>query len=278
MNTPGSGSLFPWGNRTFVMGILNVTPDSFSGDGVYLDPQRAAQHAVALQAAGADVIDLGGESTRPGHTLVAIEEELRRVLPALEAVLATVSVPVSIDTRKAAVARAALDLGARVVNDITGLQADPAMPDEAAGAEAVLLMAGAMPQASTAADVVARVREDLSRALQTADDAGVPRERLILDPGFGFGKRWFENLDLLRRLGELRDFELPLLVGLSRKSTIARVIGDEPEHRIEANATLTALAIAGGAQLIRVHDVAEMVAAARLADAVVRGVPHEERV
>jgi dihydropteroate synthase len=260
------------------MGILNVTPDSFSGDGVYLDPKRAVERALALQAAGADVIDLGGESTRPGHTLVAINEELRRVMPSLEAVLAAVSVPVSIDTRKAAVARAAIDIGARMVNDISGLQADPAMPDEAAGAEAVVLMAGAMPDASTAADVVVRVREDLARALETAADAGVPRERVILDPGFGFGKRWFENLELLRRLGELRDLALPLLAGLSRKSTIARVVGDEPAHRSEANAALTALAIAGGAQMIRVHDVAEMVAAARLTDAVVRGVPPAERV
>jgi dihydropteroate synthase len=267
---------FAWGSRTLLMGIINVTPDSFSGDGVYLDPARAAARARALQAEGADCIDLGGESTRPGHAPIALDEELRRVLPSLEAVLAVVTVPVSIDTRKAAVARAALDLGASVVNDISGLLADPAMADEAAGADGVVLMAGAMPNASQQADVVQRVHNDWRRALQAAQDAGVPRERLILDPGFGFGKRWFENLELLRRLRELQTNGLPLLAGLSRKSTIARVLGDEPAYRAEANATLTALAIAGGAQMVRVHDVAGMAAVCRLADAVLRGVDGSE--
>jgi len=270
-------ALFCWGQRTYVMGILNVTPDSFSGDGVYLDPRRAAERARELERAGADIIDVGGESTRPGHVPVPLEEELRRVLPALDAVLEAVRVPVSIDTRKAAVARAALARGARILNDVSGLEGDPEMPAVAARAEAVIVMAGASPMRSTAPDVVERVRADLVRSLCLARVAGVAAERIIIDPGFGFGKVWQENLVLLRRLGELRDLGLPMLVGLSRKSVIARVLGAEPPHRLEANAVLTALAIAGGADIVRVHDVREMAAAARLADAVLRGPPSEAR-
>lgn len=271
------GTTFCWGQRTYVMGILNVTPDSFSGDGVYLDPLRAAERACELERAGADIIDIGGESTRPGHVPVPLDEELRRVLPALDAVLQAVRVPVSIDTRKAAVAHAALERGARILNDVSGLEGDPEMPAVAARAEAVIVMAGASPVRSTAPDVVERVRADLLRSLCLARTAGVASERLIIDPGFGFGKVWQENLILLRRLSELRDLGLPMLVGLSRKSTIVRVLGAERPHRIEANAALTALAIAGGADIVRVHDVREMAAAARLADAVVRGPPLEAR-
>lgn len=267
-----------WGSRTYLMGILNVTPDSFSGDGVYLDPARAVERALSLEAAGADLIDIGGESTRPGYAPVPVEEELRRVLPSLEAVAAAVRVPVSIDTRKAAVARAALGCGARIVNDISGLHHDGELAALVArSGAAVVLMAGAHEGRSLDEDVVVRVRRDLDASLRIACAAGVPRARIVLDPGFGFGKTWRENLALLRRLPELRDLGLPLLVGLSRKSTIARVLGSEAEHRVPANAALTALAIAGGAEIVRVHDVAEMLAAARMADAVVRNSDAEDR-
>ncbi len=268
------GREFRWGSRTYLMGIVNVTPDSFSGDGVGLNVDAARARAVALAAAGADIIDLGGESTRPGHTPVAAEEELSRVLPALEAIVAAVSVPVSIDTRKAAVARQALARGAALVNDVSGLCGDPEMAAvvREAGVPALLMARGAGRQD----DVIARVRSDLDEGLAVAAAHGIPRERLLIDPGFGFGKDWRMNLELLGRLCELHGYGLPIVAGLSRKSTIARVLGPGMGRSLEANAALTTLAIAGGAEIVRVHDVAQMRLVARMADAVVRGAPAEE--
>jgi len=264
-----AGLTFAWGSATYIMGILNVTPDSFSGDGLGTDVDAAVCRAVAFQRAGAQIIDVGGESTRPGAVLVDATEELRRVLPAVRAIVAAVSRPVSVDTSKAGVADMALAAGARIVNDVQGLIGDAAMASVVRdhGATVVLMSPGRHRDV----DVVARVRADLEESIERATQCGIPRERLILDPGFGFGKRWDENLTLLRRLFELKQYNLPLLVGLSRKSTIRRVLGSERQHRIPANATLVALAIAGGADIVRVHDVAEMAAAARLADAVIRG-------
>jgi dihydropteroate synthase len=264
---------FVWGSRTYLMGIVNATPDSFSGDGVGLDVAAARARAVALAEAGADIIDLGGESTRPGHTPVDVGEELRRVLPALEAIVAAVSVPVSIDTRKAAVARAALARGAALVNDVSGLCADAEMAAvvREAGVPALLMARGAGRQD----DVIARVRSDLDESLALAAAHGIPRERLLIDPGFGFGKDWRMNLALLGRLRELHGYGLPIVAGLSRKSTIARVLGAGMGRSLEANAALTTLAIAGGAEIVRVHDVAQMRIVARMADAVVRGAPAE---
>ena len=265
------GREFVWGSRTYLMGIVNVTPDSFSGDGVGLDVGAAQARAVALAGAGADIIDLGGESTRPGHTPVDCEEELRRVLPALEAIVAAVSVPISIDTRKAAVARSALGRGAALVNDVSGLCGDEAMAGvvREAGVPALLMARGAGRQD----DVIARVRSDLAESLAAAAAHGIPRERLLIDPGFGFGKDWRMNLELLGRLRELHGYGLPIVAGLSRKSTIARVLGPGMGRSLEANGALTTLAIAGGAEIVRVHDVAQMRIVARMADAVVRGAP-----
>ncbi len=265
------GREFLWGSRTYLMGIVNATPDSFSGDGVGLNVDAARARAVALEAAGADIIDLGGESTRPGYTPVAAEEELRRVLPALDAIVAAVSVPVSIDTRKAAVAREALARGAALVNDVSGLYGDVEMAGvvREAGVPVLLMARGAGRQD----DVIARVRSDLDESLALAAAHGIPRERLLIDPGFGFGKDWRMNLELLGRLRELHGYGLPIVAGLSRKSTIARVLGPGMGRSLEANATLTTLAIAGGAEIVRVHDVAQMRIVARMADAVVRGAP-----
>lgn len=267
---------FVWGRRTYLMGVLNVTPDSFSGDGVDGDVAAAVRRAEQLQAEGADLIDVGGESTRPGHTPVPAEVELRRVLPALRAVRTATSIPISIDTRKAAVARAALEAGATLVNDVSGLMGDPEMATVVGecGVPVVLMARGA----SRRADPLARVRADLAESLERASAHGIARERLIVDPGFGFGLDWRGNLDVLRRLRLLRRYKLPVLVGLSRKSTIRRVLGDEPPYRVPANAALTALSIAGGADIVRVHDVAAMRAAALIADAVVRGPAGEAAV
>ncbi|HEY7295408.1 MAG TPA: dihydropteroate synthase [Dehalococcoidia bacterium] len=265
---------FLWGRRTYLMGIVNVTPDSFSGDGVGMDVAAARARALALAEAGADIIDVGGESTRPGHQPVAAAEELRRVLPALRAIVAAVDVPISIDTRKALVAREAVALGAALVNDVSGLIGDAEMARvvRETGVPVLLMARGA----ARHADVLDRVRSDLDESLMVADAHGIARSRLLIDPGFGFGKTWQMNLELLGRLRELRGYGLPIVAGLSRKSTIVRVLGPGAGSLIEANAALTALAIAGGAAVVRVHDVAQMRIAARMADAVVRGAPAQE--
>jgi len=259
---------FHWGQRTYVMGIVNVTPDSFSGDGV-TDLETAVGQARQMEQDGADLIDIGGESTRPGHTPVDADEEIARVLPALRAIVREVSLPISIDTSKAVVARAAIEAGAALVNDVSGTMADREMAgvvrDHAV--PAVIMARGA----SRTADVIERVRQDLDEALSNALAAGIPRDRLLIDPGFGFGKDWRDNLELLRRLPELRSYGLPILVGLSRKSTISKVLGSEPAFRVAANSALAALAVVGGADMVRIHDVLQVGAAVRLADAVVRG-------
>lgn len=263
-----------FGARTLIMGVVNTTPDSFSGDGVYDDVSRAAEQAEAMAAAGADIIDVGGESTRPNSTTVAADEELRRVLPVIEAVTARTSVPVSIDTRKAAVAAAALDAGAAIVNDVWGLRGDPGMAAVVAGqphcAVVVMHNQNGVEYGHLLGDVCRALRESLAIAWE----AGVAAERLIVDPGFGFAKTPAQNLELLRRLSELRVLGRPVLVGLSRKSTIGVLTGGAPpDERVEGGLALAALAIRGGTDIVRTHDVAATVRAARVADAVVRGTP-----
>ncbi len=265
-----------WGARTYVMAILNATPDSFSHDGVAGNPQRAAELALQAVAAGADLIDIGAESTRPGHHPVTAEEEISRLLPVLDAVRRAVSVPISVDTSKAAVADVALRAGANLVNDVRGLTSDPDMAAVAAthGVPAVV-MHDAAPEGRE--DLVTSVVRELSRRLDRAIAAGIPHELLIVDPGFGFGKAWRQNLELLRRLGELRVLGRPLLSGTSRKGTIGQVLGVPEQDRLEGTAATVVLSIAAGADIVRVHDVRAMVRVARMTDAVIRGAPGEAR-
>jgi len=271
-----SGATEPlaWGAKTYVMGIVNLTPDSFSGDGLAGDPAAAADQAAAMVADGADVLDLGAESTRPGHAPVPATEEIARLLPPLRAIRARVgaAIPLSVDTSKAAVAEAALDAGADWVNDVRGLQADPDLaPVVAARGVPVVVMHDVPPDGR--GDLLTSVLRELSRRLDRALAAGIVWERLIVDPGFGFGKDWRQNLELLRRLGELRGLGRPILAGTSRKSTIGRVLG-LPEHdRLEGTAATVALAIAQGADIVRVHDVRAMARVARMTDAVARRPP-----
>lgn len=269
------------GERTLVMGVVNVTPDSFSGDGLFTGPgwlERVVETGRRMVADGADLLDVGGESTRPGSEPVPLAEELRRVVPAVEALRAAVDVPISVDTTKAEVAREALRVGADMVNDISALRFDPDMARVVADAGCgvvIMHMKGTpkdMQQDPTYHDVVAEVRHFLAQRLRWAEDQGISRDRVLLDPGFGFGKRPEHNLALVRNLRTFRDLGCPLLLGPSRKSTIGVVLGGlPPSERVEGTAAMVALAVAYGVDVVRVHDVRVMARVVRMADAVVRG-------
>jgi len=258
---------------TKLMGVVNVTPDSFSDGGFFLDPEAAIAHGRELAEAGAEILDVGGESTRPGADPVLAEEELRRVVPVIRG-LSGLDCEVSVDTSKATVAEAALDAGATIVNDITALRGDPAMAPLCAerGATVVLMhMLGeprTMQEDPRYDDVVAEVKSFLSERLQAAAAAGVAEERVWLDPGIGFGKTAAHNMELLRRLGELRELGRPLVVGTSRKSFIGRVDGSAAGERLGGTIASSVLAAAEGAEVLRVHDVAEMRQALAVAAAI----------
>ncbi len=266
---------FAWGTRTFVMGILNATPDSFSGDGLLAasgDPVTAAvARARRMVGEGADLLDVGGESTRPGHQAVAPGEEIARVVPVIAALRAALpDVPLSVDTTKPAVADAALDAGADLVNDVWGVADDDSIARVAAAHGTPLVVMHNRARARYA-DLVGEVVDDLERALERAVRAGVPRESLIVDPGFGFGKTALDNLVLLRRIGALRALGRPILLGASRKSTIGAVLDLPADDRLEGTLVTSALGVAGGVDLVRVHDIEANVRAVRMADAVLRG-------
>ena len=269
--------LLPLGEKTYVMGILNMTPDSFSAEGLGSDVERALRQAEQMIADGADLLDIGGESTRPGAEEVPLEEEIRRVAPVIRALAARFDVPISIDTYKSAVAREAMAAGATMINDISGLRFDPAMAGVAAAARipvVVMHIKGTprtMQQHPEYADLLTEVCDYLRVSTEIAVAAGVPRSQVILDPGFGFGKTVAHNLELLRRLRELTSYGQPLLLGTSRKSTIGKVLGDlPPDERLEGTAATVALGIANGADIVRVHDVKQMARVARMTDAVIR--------
>ncbi|HYM82664.1 MAG TPA: dihydropteroate synthase [Candidatus Dormibacteraeota bacterium] len=276
------GARFDWGSRTYVMGILNVTPDSFSGDGLIghaADPVAAAvETAVRMAGEGADVLDVGGESSRPGHEPVGEAEEVRRVVPVVRAVReALPRIPISVDTTKPAVAEAALDGGADMVNDVWGVAADEAMLRLAAERRVPVILMHNRQEASYR-NVLAEILADLQRAIERAIDAGVAWDRIVVDPGFGFGKTPAHNIALLRELGSLRLLGRPVLLGASRKSTLGKVLDLPPEERVEATVAVTVLAAAAGVDIVRVHDVRANVRAARMADAVARGGDPDEVV
>ncbi len=252
------------------MAIINVTPDSFSGDGTGGDPAKAAELARRFEAAGADIIDIGAESSRPGAEALDATTELERLMPSLEAVRAATSLPISVDTYHAATARRALEAGADIVNDIWGLRCDPEMARVAAEAGAPVV-AMHNQRGRPFREVISDIACGFEASLAIAADAGIPPSRIILDPGFGFGWTPEQNLEMVRRLRELWRFELPLLLGPSRKSTIGFVLDAPVDQRLEGTAAVAALAIAGGVDILRVHDVEQMVKVARMADAVVRG-------
>jgi dihydropteroate synthase len=267
---------FAWGSRTFVMGIVNVTPDSFSGDGLLGGPEEDAVHAAIARARaivdeGADLLDIGGESSRPGHDTVDAAEERRRVVPVVAAIRAALpGVPLTIDTVKPSVAEAALAAGADAINDVWGVAEDDAMARVAVDHGVPLVVMHNRAQASYT-NLMAEVIADLERAIERAMSAGVPRDSIVIDPGFGFGKTADHNLVLLRELAALRVLGRPILLGASRKSTLGKVLDLPPSERVEATVATTVLGIAAGADVVRVHDVRPNVRAARIADAVIRG-------
>jgi dihydropteroate synthase len=265
------------GEYTLVMGVLNVTPDSFSDGGLFLDADAAVARALEMELAGADLIDVGGESTRPGADGVSASEEMRRILPVLEKLRGRLKIPISIDTSKAEVAEAAAYQGAEIINDVTALRSDPRLAEVAARQKTALIlmhMRGSprtMQKEPFARNVLHDVLTSLRRAVGVARRAGVRKSQIVLDPGIGFGKSAAQNYELLQKLPELARLGHALLVGTSRKSFLAKAPGGAPDaDRIWGTAATVAASILGGAHIVRVHDVAEMLAVARVTDAVVR--------
>jgi len=273
-----AGQPVRFGHRTYVMGVVNLTPDSFSGDGLGTDLRAAVAQALRFAAEGADWLDVGGESTRPGAAPVTREEETARVVPVIKALRDQVSLPLSIDTRHAAVAQAALAAGAHLVNDVTGLMGDPEMAGvvAAAGVPVVLQHIQGTPQTMqddpVYEDVVEDVIAGLRQRLDLAAEAGIELSQCLVDPGIGFGKRLEHNLRLLRRLRELTVLGRPLLVGVSRKRFIGDILGVPVDQRVHGTAAAVAVAIANGADVVRVHDVKVMAEVVRMTDAIVRPV------
>ncbi|MDQ6703433.1 MAG: dihydropteroate synthase [Pseudomonadota bacterium] len=258
------------GTRAVIMGILNVTPDSFSDGGKFFTVDAAMKQAKKLAADGADIIDVGAESTRPGHIPVAAEEELARLEPILGKLTGSIDVPFSIDTSKARVARRATELGASVVNDVWGLQKDPAMADTVAETGAAAVLMHNRDSVDHGLDIVADMRRFFDRSLRLAGDAGIPRARLILDPGIGFGKSRAQNFTALANLAALNDYGLPILVGVSRKSLLAGLTAAPVETSLVRTLAANLAAAANGASIFRVHDPAEHAAAFKVFDAIAR--------
>ena len=251
------------------MGVINLAPDSFSGDGLAGDARAAVEQARRMEADGADMLDVGAESTRPGSMPISASAEAERLLPALEAICRAVRIPVSVDTYKAPVARRAIGAGASLVNDVWGLLADGNMARVIADAGVPAILMHNQREAQYD-DLVPDVIAGLRRIAGIARAAGIAARNVILDPGIGFGKTADHNLELLRRMPELQELGYPLLLGVSRKSTIGRVLGLPADDRVEGTAAAVAMSIAGGADIVRVHDVKQMVRVARMTDAIVR--------
>jgi dihydropteroate synthase len=268
------GRVLEPGARTLVVGVLNVTPDSFSDGGRHYDAGRAIDHALQMESDGADIIEVGGESTRPGAGPVSAREELARIGPVLSGLAGRLRVPVALDTYKSEVASAAIDLGAAILNDVSALRFDPALADVAARERTPLVLMhmrgdpATMQVIAPSPDIFAEIESDLRKAISEASRRGVSPGRIIIDPGIGFGKTLEQNLAILNNLDRFESLDLPLMIGTSRKSFIGRLTGRLADERIFGTAASVAIAIARGAHLVRVHDVREMAEVARIADAI----------
>jgi dihydropteroate synthase len=268
-------TVFYWGKQTYIMGIINVSPDSFAGDGLG-DIEAAVARAKRMAAQGADIIDIGGESTRPDSKPISLDEELHRVIPVVEKVAAEVSLPLSVDTYKLEVARHALDAGANMINDVWGLKKEPKLAELAAQRGVPIILMSNQRDVSPLHDVifpdiVSVAIADLQRAIQQSLAAGVPWKNIIIDPGIGFGKTQEQNLEIMRRLEELKTLGRPILLGSSRKSVIGYVLNLSPNQRLEGTMATVAIGIAKGADIVRVHDIKEMTRICKMSDAIIRG-------
>jgi dihydropteroate synthase len=263
--------------KTYVMGILNVTPDSFADGGLYFDKFSAIDRAHQIVEEGADIIDIGGESTRPSSEPISIEEELRRTIPVIEAIADKIKVPISIDTYKSEVAKAALDAGASMVNDISGLRFDPKMPEVVSEYKVPVVIMHIrgkpkdMQQDPVYEALIPEIMDYFRLGFKIATQTGISEDKIIIDPGIGFGKTYEHNLEIINNLREFTLLEKPILIGPSRKAFIGKILGDaSATERLEGTAAVVAISIMNGANMIRVHDVKEMVKVAKVADAVKR--------
>jgi dihydropteroate synthase len=261
---------FRWGERTYIMGIINVSPDSFSGDGLGSNIKAVIKQAKRFIVEGADIIDVGGESTRPESQPITANEELRRVIPAIEKLAAEIDVPISIDTSKSSVAIRAIKVGAVMVNDVWGLKKDPEIARVAADAGVPIIITSNQRNEPCKGDIVAEVISDLEKSITLAKEYGVAEDKIIVDPGIGFGKSVEQNLELIRRLAELKSLGKPILLGTSRKSVIGLVLDLPADQRLEGTAATVAIGIANGADIIRAHDVKQMARVCRMSDAIIR--------
>ena len=263
--------MFKYGQKTYIMGILNVTPDSFSDGGSYTDVDVAVEHAKEMIKEGADIIDVGGESTRPGHKFVSSEEEIKRIVPVIKNLKKEVHIPLSIDTYKADVAEEALKLGVDMVNDVWGLTYDGNMADVIGKYNASVCIMHNQENTEYDKDIIESIKEFLQNSIDKALNAGVKKENIVLDPGIGFGKTYEQNLEVLKRLGELKTLGYPILLGTSRKSVIGNTLDLPPQERVEGTIATTVLGIRDGVDIVRVHDVEKNLRAAKMADAIYRG-------
>ena len=262
--------MFDYGKRTYIMGILNVSPDSFSDGGNFNNIDTAVNHAKEMINDGADIIDLGGESTRPGHTYVDSQEEKRRILPVIKKLKEEIQVPISVDTYKADVAEASLELGVEMINDIWGLTKDKNMANVIAKYDAYVCIMHNQDTTEYNKDIMEAIKEFLQNSIDLALKSGIKKEKIVLDPGIGFGKTFEQNLEVLKRLDEIKTLGYPVLLGTSRKSVIGNVLNVEPKERLEGTIATTVLGIRDGVDIVRVHDVKENLKAAKMADAIYR--------
>ena len=261
--------------KTYIMGVLNITPDSFSDGGMHFDKSGAVDHALRMIDEGADILDIGGESTRPGSEPVSLDEELRRTIPVIKALSKNISIPISIDTCKADVAMRALEAGASIVNDISGMRWDPEMPKVISGFKVpvvIMHMKGTpkhMQVNPTYKALIPEIMDYFRTSIRLAAQSGIPDNMIILDPGIGFGKTYEHNLEIINNLQQFSVFENPILIGPSRKAFLGKILGDLPaQDRLEGTAATVAISIIKGAHIVRVHDVKEMARVAKVADAI----------
>lgn len=262
--------MFDYNKRTYIMGILNVTPDSFSDGGNFNSVDKALQHAKEMVNEGADIIDLGGESTRPGHSYVDADEELKRVIPVIKKLKEELDTPISVDTYKAKVADESLKLGVEMINDVWGLRKDKDMANVIAKYDAHVCIMHNQDNTEYDKDIIESIKEFLLESINIAIEAGIDKNKIVLDPGIGFGKTYEQNLEVLKRLGELKVLGYPILLGTSRKSVIGNTLDLPPKERVEGTIATTVLGVRDGVDIVRVHDVEKNLRAAKMADAIYR--------